>query len=899
MRHWAIDANEFRLGEDFSKFPLYRNSKVDEYLNIDSADRFIIYAPKGLGKTLLLKMKSWKYRNEKKDSVVCFPEDQLCEKLLTQDYSLSREDLDQFRDSEQWMTVWRIALSVAILKRLKIKLPDEVEKVFGDESFSVSSHLQKVISNRRGLSQFGQMFWDHLEHRLRLITQPIALFLDNADEAFQRHTGERLREHETLQNMRLGFLSDGVWKKAQIGLIGTAIELNQLNRHIKVFTAIRYEAVQSYDLSTKHNLSTWCTDLKYSRSDLRKIFERKLALMKQDDLNTFKNPDDEDLVSGFLGHAKCEHQRVRDINGKPLVEDVFDAILRHTRSRPRELEDIGETIELLIPSADRNEERVRELVNNKSNEFFGFAQGEALPYWPPEYVSDFFGLIPCNILTPVQKKSIVKRFKSKCRDAPEPFEFLFKHGLIGCTTRRTGHPLRQRFQVYDPEEPVTIDEFVSADYFLIHPCLDTAIHAANPRYQPDRRNVVGHGMDLIFPFHPLHVHIGAGKLACGLVLPLFANSLRVPLCVLQRPSRDWSHLVNPANSKPAKHVTVMLQGAGAVFDETKFSLLHDALSDSLCRKLIGDWESGMINIFALTENQAIVERILEKAKTISTAVGGKNLLELIPKYFSKSRRSKIHIFPFENKFDAVRDFRKALEDKSNYVVCPVVADRICTERKINGDGTISVYTEPYMSVIVHTGDAEIRRLLDGTHGINTVQKQQEFDFEHQKKYLLVNGIHAATAILGYELLIHEGVDATNWSAALFRLITSNSDIALKMKALSRVFIGILIAKKYQNNRDINCSELNFELSSYFDAVWNRMRSTPDALTRILPSDDSNLFQKYSSFFSNLKLQVDIDLSSLSKMKLRQIPNSTDAKVAVSYITDAFVALLLHQQSHRN
>lgn len=108
---WNIDANDIAINEidttNLSKY-IVITPPITSYLN-DRNKKFFIVAPKGLGKTLLLKIKSQKIRNEN-PGYKLIPEDRLCEKFSTVSLSISSKELNSFNNREVWDKVWELAL---------------------------------------------------------------------------------------------------------------------------------------------------------------------------------------------------------------------------------------------------------------------------------------------------------------------------------------------------------------------------------------------------------------------------------------------------------------------------------------------------------------------------------------------------------------------------------------------------------------------------------------------------------------------------------------------------------------------------------------------------------------------------------------------------------------------
>src|SRR6185436_10047995 len=105
-----------------------RTPLVDRFLaEVGSDKSFFVIAQKGIGKTLLLKMKSLRYRD--KGGYIVIPETPLVEKASggSEVISLSQETLQMFKHRQNWQTAWSIALAISILRRTQTPIPSEID----------------------------------------------------------------------------------------------------------------------------------------------------------------------------------------------------------------------------------------------------------------------------------------------------------------------------------------------------------------------------------------------------------------------------------------------------------------------------------------------------------------------------------------------------------------------------------------------------------------------------------------------------------------------------------------------------------------------------------------------------------------------------------------------------
>src|SRR3954463_4943561 len=81
----------------------------------DETNKRIVVAPKGYGKTFLLKSKRILLQSGN-DNLSCLPENQLVDATISDSPSLSQTDLQRFIDYAFWCQVWSVALMASVVK---------------------------------------------------------------------------------------------------------------------------------------------------------------------------------------------------------------------------------------------------------------------------------------------------------------------------------------------------------------------------------------------------------------------------------------------------------------------------------------------------------------------------------------------------------------------------------------------------------------------------------------------------------------------------------------------------------------------------------------------------------------------------------------------------------------
>jgi len=116
MQAWIIDASEMDA-EDILSFRsnlLHPNPEIRSFLKPDNKGTTIVIAPKGFGKTLLLKAKRLSIQDK---YARILPSGALVEKPSGLPSVIPTSDYGDLRDSEgYWRSVWLLSFTIAVLK---------------------------------------------------------------------------------------------------------------------------------------------------------------------------------------------------------------------------------------------------------------------------------------------------------------------------------------------------------------------------------------------------------------------------------------------------------------------------------------------------------------------------------------------------------------------------------------------------------------------------------------------------------------------------------------------------------------------------------------------------------------------------------------------------------------
>src|ERR1044072_1812683 len=368
MLPWRFDADNIDVRditpENIYQYAVVRTPAVAGFLKYGSDDRkYFVVAPKGLGKTFLLKVKSKFYReNISGYKEHCIPSgDELVEKLTNMRVNFSKEELGKFKRIETWEKTWELSLFTMILRNFGVEIPSDLVNVIG-EARTLLDILGAFLRSRSSVDKLHAHVSSFLRPRVAELhkrgTNQIAIFIDNIDEGLEEY-GYNIKSSA-------GTLSPDVWINAQLGMMKTVCDICQRHKHIKIFVSIRSEAFKNLEAQTALQYKDIASILTYNKDQIREIFKQNIGIT---DPELMARPDAVDPIERFIGFSSMNHRFVMD-DGQPRREDTFDFIFRHTFGRPREIVLIGGRIaeDIAVCDGQKDQESVRELVNSVSGE---------------------------------------------------------------------------------------------------------------------------------------------------------------------------------------------------------------------------------------------------------------------------------------------------------------------------------------------------------------------------------------------------------------------------------------------------------------------------------------------------------------------------------------------------
>ena len=485
---------------------LFLNRAIEKFLEVDERrETFFLVGPKGTGKTTLLRQKSHIYRNNPgiKYNV---NNKELVEYLTASTGIYSKEKLIQFKELDLWERIWRhclraMALKVAAPPGLSEKVRELIEG-----HVRVSSLLQGLLSGRDNIFKKLELYEEELTKEIGRIQSGIAIFIDNIDQAFDR----TLRAYHYTDKFHEGKLSDAteLWVNAQIGLLSSAYYLNSENAHIKVFATCRSEAYELVPGMLKWNLDNYTTKLEYTKDEIEEIMNLKL-----NEMGYLKTSDNHSPLSQFLGLEKRPHPFVIDPKtGEYEEENLFNYLYRHTFGRPREIVMLLNTLDDQLVSLNQfpnmkkraKLERIRDIVNETSHDFFLKFQDEIIPYFDEDKSKAFFKTLETNYI----KKEDLENYNG------DTLKAFHAYGLMGYTVNKYGE-LIQKFLPAARYNYRTFENLPPADHYLLHSSLDQSIiNVRGYEKHHNRNNIIGDGYKFRVPdsskgikyFKPKKIH---------------------------------------------------------------------------------------------------------------------------------------------------------------------------------------------------------------------------------------------------------------------------------------------------------------------------------------------------------------------------------------------------------
>jgi hypothetical protein len=496
MRPWTIDADDIHIATDFDAELLHKTPLIEDYLDNDRDDKFIVVGTKGFGKTLVLKAKRIAFQEA---GHLCLPQDTLLDKPIG-DKVFRREMLALYTESlDPWTKLWRIAIAVAVLKQAGsiegLAVSKRLHGLIEDANLrSVLDHFVNLLDfPRKELFRCANDCDNQLVPRLRSINRPVAVFIDSLDEYFNKHI-----HAPSWRASDAGEVSPNIWYLSQMALVEVAYQLRRITKHLKVYAAVRKEAfsrladvtamVQQYRGSA--------IDIAYPTSSLREIFSNNICREKPQNLSS-RSKLSSDPIEAFVGRTEVTHAYTGQ------REAVFDYIHRHTLGRPRDLMTVGQKLGAISPEERSREAQLKLVVHDSATEIAQEYLNEIAPYLGDIDLREELVHLTCNVLpwSLIESPGGAPEDEAgnkKVAPSRAALLALYKLGLVGhVALDPTSGKQLQRFLLPGEGGFDQDGSLPRSSYYIVHPILTGFIASLNPDYleNGDHTNLVGNGID--------------------------------------------------------------------------------------------------------------------------------------------------------------------------------------------------------------------------------------------------------------------------------------------------------------------------------------------------------------------------------------------------------------------
>ena len=495
MRAWNFDASHSK-DDDLANFVPIDNPDIREFLSQENTTKTILVATKGLGKTLLLKKKAAELRRQyhEEGSVIIHPSNgqDIVEHLRITGLFDENSDwrwIRRFNSPQQWSDLWEYAIGFLVCRNeglassASIEAKDALERIH--RTFCSLPLGESTVVGRENVrdyftamatswdsraNEFTELYVNHAAPVLSRLTRLHILFLDSPDEsiAFSQARDESENDEVTQSKSDWWALYPVHWVNFNIGFIDAIRRVQQKNGNIRVFGCLRVEALNAGTTPLMAQYEAMIIRLRYSRVEMRAIFTQNIDLMRRHPMDKVKlvtQVVSEQPILDFLGIAKALHEPTGQ------QEDIFEAILRHTRNTPRDLVRIGGAL-AGIPVEDRKActeielDCIRTVINEQAYTFLQQQKNESIPLWKGAVFPQMEALCT-NLISRAAIRHLsplTKRQSGGC-----PFDFLYAQGILGWLGRSTAGN-KERINFLDGQKVSTKSELLpESQWYALHP----------------------------------------------------------------------------------------------------------------------------------------------------------------------------------------------------------------------------------------------------------------------------------------------------------------------------------------------------------------------------------------------------------------------------------------------
>ncbi|HKN30990.1 MAG TPA: hypothetical protein VJY34_25205 [Roseiarcus sp.] len=253
MSAWVEDAQQLTELKDLNSSQnsvLLRTAEVTEFLSNVNLPSHALVAPKGFGKTFVLKLKRLSLQEA---GYRCFPLSPILDRPMNKPPILPNEKIDILEQSDNWATLWNIAFSLCLIKGFQEEqdVRAQIEQLLDDRSipsalFTIATHpyinrpfdiLHDCLASQRNELYSIMRFAQSVTRIFSTIHKKAAIFVDNIDEYLQHHINFSYTRPDDVHEKFLR-----IWYAGQIGAWVALRRLHGINPHVRIFVSIRKEA---------------------------------------------------------------------------------------------------------------------------------------------------------------------------------------------------------------------------------------------------------------------------------------------------------------------------------------------------------------------------------------------------------------------------------------------------------------------------------------------------------------------------------------------------------------------------------------------------------------------------------------------------------------------------------
>eukprot|EP00903_Cladosiphon_okamuranus_P005882 g5818.t1 len=339
-----------------------------------------------------------------------------------------------------------------------------------------------------------------------------------------------------------------------------------------------------------------------------------------------------------------------------------------------------------------------------------------------------------------------------------------------------------------------------------------------------------------------HVHIGAGRLGLGLVIPAIHASGKA-YAIVQRPSRSWA----PVTDKEGTTVGLKVNGDTTI---PRMDILKNKMAGGV-KALPGGGLTEDSRVFACTDEEDSLKALIERASTLSISLGPSMLDVVLPMLAgveAKPEGERPALYACENDHDSVHKLQEALEGRGRVDVVSCMVDRICTERSITADW-IEMGTEPSTGEIVVIAPPPLAPLppFKGGH-VQIPRISAEAEYFCRRKIILVNGMHTTLAFVTLCKLESGGLEGDSWKDHI--LVTPATATEQENALVWRWAVARVMYIMWEHEPDVikaahgvdSDEELCHILLGYAKTTLGRFSGVEDKAGRVLGGGVANRYE---------------------------------------------------------